>query len=100
MCRCTPNMRTPCCGKPECCAPGCPWHAKQAVTSALSEAAKMAASLGVKLPPISNIEQTARLMVLIAEDMQNVNQTGRTREMIQADAAIALYAVMIGAMQV
>lgn len=26
MCRCTPNMRTPCCGKPDCCSPGCPWH--------------------------------------------------------------------------
>lgn len=26
MCRCNPNMKTPCCGKLECCSPGCQWH--------------------------------------------------------------------------
>lgn len=63
--------------------------------SALAEMAKL---LAPDFQPFagSNMNGVAKLMVLVAEDMAMVNQTGRTREMIVADAQVVLRAVFGG----
>lgn len=47
--------------------------------------------------PLANVPQLATLIVLVAKDVASVNYTGRTYEMIEADARLVLGAVMEGA---
>lgn len=64
----------------------------------LWQAAGLVDHLYIGAPPRGNADGIAKLMVLVAQDVATADQTGRTSEMIEADARTCMYGILDGAL--
>lgn len=63
----------------------------------LSQAAGLVSHLyPLHLAPRGNADGMAKLMVLVAQDVATISETGRTIEMVEDDARTCMYGILDG----